>query len=157
MLWLLARSSAWNRENGDFERKWGHFGDPKTEKVLMGTPGPKWGPTWEQCIRIQFFQVAWRERKSLWMCSLQIAQFLSGVFWSCFILVTWLVTMWPTCNSFINPWNALWPTASLIKNPEQHDFEAPFSPGLGPLLLKIQPPFGPSSKILGSPSQLVKA
>ena len=123
----------------------------------MGTRGPKWGPTWGQCIRIQFFQVAWRERKSLWMCSLQIAQFLSGVFWSCFILVTWLVTMWPTCNSFINPWNALWPTASLIKNPEQHDFWAPFSPGLGPLLLKIQPPFGPSSKILGSPSQLDKA
>ena len=39
----------------------------------------------------------------------------------------------------------------------KHDFEAPFSPGLGPLLLKIRPPFGPSSKILGSPSQLVKA
>ena len=44
-----------------------------------------------------------------------------------------------------------------LKNPEQYDFEAPFSPGQGPLLLKIQPPFGPPSKILGSPSQLVKA
>ena len=110
-------------------------------------------------VHINFIlsQVAWSERKCPWMCLPQIAQFLSGVFWSCFILVTWLVTMWPTCNSFINPWNALWPTAALIKNPEQHDFEAPFSPGLGPLLLKIQPPFGPSSKILGSPSQLVKA
>lgn len=30
-------------------------------------------------------------------------------------------------------------------------FKPPFSPGLGPLLLKIRPPFGPSSKIKGSP------
>ena len=76
--------------------KWSSFSGPKNWKRSP------WGPAWEQCIRIQFFQVAWRERKSLWRCSLQIAQFLSGVFWSCFILVTWLVTMWPACNSFIN-------------------------------------------------------
>ena len=43
MLWLLARSSAWNRENGDFERKWGHFGDPKTEKGPHGDPGTQMG------------------------------------------------------------------------------------------------------------------
>ena len=29
----------------------------------------------------------------------------------------------------------------------KHDFEAPFSPGLGHLLLKIQPPFGPVLEI----------
>ena len=29
----------------------------------------------------------------------------------------------------------------------KHDFEAPFSPGLGHLLLKIRPPFGPVLEI----------
>ena len=40
------------KENGDI------LGTQKLKKVLMGTRGPKWGPAWEQCIRIQFFQVA---------------------------------------------------------------------------------------------------
>ena len=40
MLSLLARSSAWNRENRDLGRKWGPFGDPTTKKVPMGTRVP---------------------------------------------------------------------------------------------------------------------
>ena len=40
---LLTRSSAWNRQNGDLWRKWGPFGDPKTEKGPHGDPGPQMG------------------------------------------------------------------------------------------------------------------
>ena len=34
------------KENGDL------LGTPKLKKVPMGARGPKWGPTWEQCITI---------------------------------------------------------------------------------------------------------
>ena len=53
LLWLLARSSAWNRENGDL------LGTQKLKKVPMGTRVPKCGPTWEQCRPSGYF----------WSCS----------------------------------------------------------------------------------------
>ena len=46
-----------------------------------GPGDPNGDPLGSSALEFNFFQVAWRERKSLWMCSLQIAQFLSGVFW----------------------------------------------------------------------------
>ena len=54
MLWLLTRSSAWNRENGDLKRKWGPFGDPKTEKAPHGDPlGSSVNVINDNCLYVQ--------------------------------------------------------------------------------------------------------
>ena len=146
MLWLLGRSSAWNRENGD----------------LLGTPNWKrspWGPgdpLGSSALEFNFYRLP-EERGSPCECvryrSLSFCQVCSD-------LVSFSSPGWSVTNGhhvadlqFVNKPLKRTLTNSLTYKKKLNNtaFKPPFSPGLGPLLLKIRPPFGPSSKIKGSP------
>ena len=109
LLWLLARSSAWNRENGDLGKKMGTFWGPKNWKRSPWGPGSPNGDPRGSSALLAAVQFGW--------CMKACIHLESTTFWPIYIItVYWEVQLdclfdccisWSYCRDLDHIWRGL--------------------------------------------------